>query len=376
MYTPRCRRYKKPPPRPPMALPTLAASGDPIPCPPTRKPEEKEKGERRRRTEAPGAAPPAAKPEPPARRTRTRGSQARLRPPASSASPSPRRRSVSPTSAASFLVTAPHTSSPTPALRPVATQVRTPFLLPCGRHGHRAEAEPPPHHAAAPPLVMPAIEPDWVAIFCRCRRLRRRARHPPSLSPLAVGRRPVLSPPHRVGAPASRPRRVRVRARARAGRGARTQACTPARVRRSLEGMAGPLAPFSCLRRRSPPCLGRPRRRDPAVVFWDARTVAKRKKRRVLGRRFLTRVLAPECGRLVHRRPWRRTGLHSALRRAAPLWPAPNLSPCRTPCVRAHPGARPCARVHAPPPREGTRTPTERRHRAGVVAPTPAPTSP
>jgi hypothetical protein len=229
---------------------------------------------------------------------------------------------------------------------------------------------------AAPPLVMPAIEPGWVAIFCRCRRLRRRARHPPSLSPLAVGRRPVLSPPHRVGAPASRPRRVRVRARARAGRGARTQACTPARVRRSLEGMAGPLAPFSCLRRRSPPCLGRPRRRDPAVVFWDARTVAKRKKRRVLGRRFLTRVLAPECGRLVHRRPWRRTGLHSALRRAAPLWPAPNLSPCRTPCVRAHPGARPCARVHAPPPREGTRTPTERRHRAGVVAPTPAPTSP
>jgi hypothetical protein len=63
-----------------MALPTLAASGDPVPCPPTRKPEEKEKGERRRRTEVPGAAPPATKPEPPARRSRTRGSQARLRP--------------------------------------------------------------------------------------------------------------------------------------------------------------------------------------------------------------------------------------------------------------------------------------------------------
>jgi hypothetical protein len=56
-----------------------------------------------------------------------------------------------------------------------------PFLLPCGRHGHRAEAERPPHRAAAPPLVMPAIEPGWDAIFCRCRRLRRRARHPPSL---------------------------------------------------------------------------------------------------------------------------------------------------------------------------------------------------
>jgi hypothetical protein len=29
--------------------------------------------------------------------------------------------------------------------------------------------------------VMPVIEPGWDAIFCRCRRLRRRARHPPSL---------------------------------------------------------------------------------------------------------------------------------------------------------------------------------------------------
>jgi hypothetical protein len=54
-------------------------------------------------------------------------------------------------------------------------------LLPCGRHGHRAEAERLPHRAAAPPLVMLAIEPGWDAIFCRCRRLRRRAHHPPSL---------------------------------------------------------------------------------------------------------------------------------------------------------------------------------------------------
>jgi hypothetical protein len=96
----------------------------------------------------------------------------------------------------------------------------------------------------------------------------------------------------------------------------------------------------------------------------------------VLGRRFLARVLAPECDRLVHCRPWRRTGLRGALRSAAPLWPAPNLSPRRTPCACAHPGARPCARIHAPPSREGTRTPAERRHRAGVAAPAPAPTSP
>jgi hypothetical protein len=64
----------------------------------------------------------------------------------------------------------------------------------------------PRRRTAAPPLVMPAIEPGWVAIFCRCRRLRRCACHPPSLSPLAVGRRPVWSPPHR----SARPRRVRV----------------------------------------------------------------------------------------------------------------------------------------------------------------------
>jgi hypothetical protein len=119
-YTPRYRRYKKLLP-PLTALPTLAALGDSIPCPPTRKPEEKEKGKRRRSMEAPGAAPPAAKPEPPARRSRTRGSQARLRPPASSASSTSRRLSTSPTSAASFLVTAPHTPSPTPEPRPVAT---------------------------------------------------------------------------------------------------------------------------------------------------------------------------------------------------------------------------------------------------------------
>jgi hypothetical protein len=138
--------------RDPRALPTLAASGDSIPCPHTRKPGEKEKGERRRRTEAPGAAPPAAKPEPPARRSRTRGSQARLRPPASSASPSSRCLSASPTSVAAFLVTASHTPAPMLALRPVATKVRTPHLPSCGRRGHRAEAErsaPPRRHAAA-----------------------------------------------------------------------------------------------------------------------------------------------------------------------------------------------------------------------------------
>jgi hypothetical protein len=134
--------------------------------------------------------------------------------------------------------------SPTPARRPEATQVRTPPHPPCGRRGLRAEAER--HRAAAPLLVRPAIEPGWDANFCRCRRLRRRARHPPSLSSFAVGRCHRSSPPHRVGAP----RCVRdacVPARARPCRPRRSQACTPARVCHSREGKAGPWAPFSCL---------------------------------------------------------------------------------------------------------------------------------
>jgi hypothetical protein len=50
-------------------------------------------------------------------------------------------------------------------------------LLPsCGRHGHRAEAERPALRAAAPPLVMSAIEPGWDAISCRCRRIQQHAR--------------------------------------------------------------------------------------------------------------------------------------------------------------------------------------------------------
>jgi hypothetical protein len=77
-YPARSRPYKKPPP--PMALPTLAAPGESNPLPTYPQLEEKEKGRRRRSSEAPGAAPPDAKPEPPARRSRTRGSQARLRP--------------------------------------------------------------------------------------------------------------------------------------------------------------------------------------------------------------------------------------------------------------------------------------------------------
>jgi hypothetical protein len=54
-------------------------------------------------------------------------------------------------------------SSPMPALRPVATKVRT--SRPSSRGGTRRS-----HLAATPPpLVMPAIEPGWEAFSCRCR---------------------------------------------------------------------------------------------------------------------------------------------------------------------------------------------------------------
>jgi hypothetical protein len=59
-------------------------------------------------------------------------------PPPASSSSSPASRTTSP--------------APTPALRPVAAEVRTPHLPSCGRRGHRAEAErsaPPRRRAAA-----------------------------------------------------------------------------------------------------------------------------------------------------------------------------------------------------------------------------------
>jgi hypothetical protein len=86
--------------------------------------------------------------------------------------------------------------------------------------------------------------------------------------------------------------------------------------------------PFSCLCRCSPPCLGRPHRRDPAVAMWVARTVAKRRGRHVLGRPEHTAVhpvaFAPtNCWRRARRRPCRRAGLCRAPVRA-PSRPAPS----------------------------------------------------
>jgi hypothetical protein len=147
----------------PVHLPTAGGEGEG---------EEKEELRGARSSTARREAGAAREEEPDPREPRTPATSA-------SSNSSPPRRSASPTSAASLLVTAPRTPSPTPAHRPEATQVRTPPHLPCGRRGLRAEAER--HHAAAPLLVRPAIEPGWDAIFCRCRRLRRRARHPPSL---------------------------------------------------------------------------------------------------------------------------------------------------------------------------------------------------
>jgi hypothetical protein len=188
--------------RHPWLSPTLAARGiqSPIHLPAARgggEGEEKEELGGARSSTARHEAGAAREEEPDPREPRTPATSA-------SSTSSPPRRSASPTSAASLLVTAPRTPSPMPAHQAEATQVRTPPHLPCGHHGHRAETERP--RAAAPLLVRPAIEPGWDALFCRCRRLRRRARHPPILSPLAVGRHHRSSPPRRVGAP----RRVRV----------------------------------------------------------------------------------------------------------------------------------------------------------------------
>jgi hypothetical protein len=164
--------------------------------------------------------------------------------PAFSASSSPRRISASPTSAASFLVTAPHTPSPTPAPRPVATQVRTRFLLPCGRHGLRAEAE-----CSAPPRRRAAAGDAGHRARLGCNLLQvplpSSTRAPPAW-PLPSSRRTPPPFGHR-RAVSVRPRRVRivcVSARVHSCGPRHSQACTPARVCRSLECKAGPLALF------------------------------------------------------------------------------------------------------------------------------------
>jgi hypothetical protein len=66
-----------------------------------------------------------------------------------------------------------HHTSLTPALRPVATKVRTTASLPMwmprpsSRGGTRSRS--------ALPLVMPAFVPGWDKLICRCCYLRRRA---------------------------------------------------------------------------------------------------------------------------------------------------------------------------------------------------------
>jgi hypothetical protein len=120
-----------------------------------------------------------------------------------------------------------------------------------------------------------------------------RARRLPSQPPLAVGRRHVL-------VAASPCRRVRVAFTSRAR--SRARPCGPRRPRTGVHpstrapqswrrGWA--FGPFSCRRCRSPPCLGRPRRRDPAVAMWVARTVAKGRGLHVLGRPELTAETPP-----------------------------------------------------------------------------------
>jgi hypothetical protein len=163
--------------------PTLAARGKPIPCPPTRS---RRRGGRRG---GGGARSSAATAEPYLRRRRDAGAAREEEPdprkprtPSTSAcsTSSPPYRSATPTSAASLLVTAPR------AVTDACTSARghpgeDAAHLPSVRRGLRAVTER--HRAAAPPLVMPAFEPGWVAVFCTCRRPRRRARRAARLVP-------------------------------------------------------------------------------------------------------------------------------------------------------------------------------------------------
>jgi hypothetical protein len=67
-----------------------------------------------------------------------------------------------------------HHSTPMPALRPVATEVRTTasLLLWVPQPSSRGRT----HRCSTPPLVMPAFVPGWDDVSCRCRYLHQRAR--------------------------------------------------------------------------------------------------------------------------------------------------------------------------------------------------------
>jgi hypothetical protein len=211
--------------------PTLAARGNPIPCSPTRS---RRRGGRRG---GGGARSSAATAKPYLRRRRDAGAAREEEPdpreprtPSTSAcsTSSPPYRSATPTSAASLLVTAPR------AVTDACTSARghpgeDAAHLPSVRRGLRAATER--HRAAAPPLVMPAFEPGWVAVFCRCRRPRRRARRPPSF-PFSICVRFLCrpSPPRRVERRVAFARRTCPRARTCARHGARTRAPQHARV--------------------------------------------------------------------------------------------------------------------------------------------------
>jgi hypothetical protein len=139
--------------------------------PPEEKGEKKRRGSQEQRRHR-GAVPAP----PPRRRSCPRGGAG---PAACSTSSPPYRSATLPAPPPSSSQHRP--PSPTPALRPEATQVRMPLTSALCAATER-------HRAAAPPLVMPAFVPGWVE-SCRCRCRRQRARRPPSsLSfPFALG---------------------------------------------------------------------------------------------------------------------------------------------------------------------------------------------
>jgi hypothetical protein len=178
--------------------------------------------------------PSAAKTEAARGRSRSRRRQARLPP------LPPRRRA-----AVVFLPADEprHLSSPTSALQPRGHQGEN-ELSPCPlwtpRPSSRGGTRCSHRTAAPPPLVMPAIEPDWDDFLAGAAALTdMRARHSPT-KPSPSSRRVPRRPGRRCD-----PTPARSCSRARpCGHVALAQACTPARARPSSEGEAGPLALF------------------------------------------------------------------------------------------------------------------------------------
>jgi hypothetical protein len=270
-----------------------------------------------------------------------------------------------------------HRTSPTPALRLVATKVRTSTPLPLwtprpsSREGTCRHTAPPRcHRWRCRPLSQARLNLLQVSPpSSTC------ARRLPSLVLLAFVRHTVLP------AFTILRRRVRVQARVRAGTTLSRQRA-PQHVR-TLTRKARLDLWSLFLRRASRVCFFRPRRHGLAVVGCFAHAVAGGRApsswspsaRLAAGRSFLAHTLVPTAVALPAATHGAGPSSVAVPAASPPLRPTPSLAMLFT--LRAHPSARPHTRVHAPPHQKGASAPpAEHRRRADVAVPTPATTSP